>query len=124
MRACRKVSLLIHPDKCSHPQAGDAFEVLGKAQKELLNEEVRESLMRVLEYARDQVREERRKATKHDSALRLAASLHEKGRAGIEEEWEKSDDFHEKWKTKSRDVLAKAEFRRRKLNVRCAASCI
>lgn len=118
---CRKISLLIHPDRCKHPQAADAFEVLGAAQEELMNEETRAQLMRVLEYARDAVREERRKATKHDTAVRIAASLHAAGREGVEKEWEETDDFHEKWKTKSRDVLARSEFRRRKLNKRCAS---
>lgn len=119
--ACRKISLLIHPDRCKHPQARDAFEVLGAAQEELMNEETRALLMRVLEYARDAVREERRRATKHDTAVRIAASLHPDGRDGVEREWEEKEDFHEKWKTKSRDVLARAEFRRRKLGKRCAA---
>ena len=92
--------------------------MLQLAQKELLSEEAREQLLRVLEYARDEVRKERRKATKHDSAVRLAASLHACGLAGVEEDWEGTDDFHTKWRLKSRDVLAKAEFRRRKLTKR------
>jgi hypothetical protein len=94
--------------------------VLGAAQEELMDEARREPLMRVLEYARDAVRAERRKATKHDTALRIAASLHAEGREGVEAAWEETEDFHAKWKIKSRDVLARAEFRRRKLNKRCA----
>ena len=114
---------MIHPDRCKHPRAADAFEILGAAQDEIMNEETREPLMRVLEYARDAIRKERRKTTKHDTALRIAASLHAEGRQGVEAEWEETEDFHEKWKMKSRDVLARAEFRRRKLNKRCAFSC-
>lgn len=116
---CRKCSLLVHPDRCKHAQAADAFEVLGDAQEELLDDERRESLMRVLEYARDAVREVRRKATKHDSALRIAASLHAEGRQGVEAAWEETEDFHEKWRLKAQDVLARSEFRRRKLTKRC-----
>lgn len=112
--------MLIHPDRCKHPQAGDAFEVLKAAHAELLDEDRREQLMRVLEYARDAVREERRKATKHDSAVRIAASLHSEGRGGVEAAWEATEDFQEKWKLKARDVLARAEFRRRRLTKRCA----
>jgi DnaJ homolog subfamily C member 8 len=115
---CRQISLLIHPDRCKHPHASDAFEVLGAAQGELLNEESCGSLMRVLEYAREVVREERRKATKHDAGVRVAAQMHPDGRQGVEREWESTDEFHEKWKIKSRDVLAKSEFRRRKLSKR------
>jgi DnaJ homolog subfamily C member 8 len=120
-RACRKLSLLVHPDKCAHERAADAFEVIGAAQAHLLDAERREGLMRVLEYAREAVREVRRKATKHDSAVRVAAALDADGRAGVERGWELTDDFHDKWRDKSRDVLARSEFRRRKLSKRCAA---
>lgn len=40
------------------------------------------------------------------------------GREGVEAEWEKSDEFHEKWKVKARDLLAKMEWRKRKLTKR------
>lgn len=36
----------------------------------------------------------------------------------MEKEWEQTEDFHEKWRDKSFDVLAKAEFRKRKLETR------
>lgn len=101
--------------------AADAFEVIGDAQAEILDEVRREALMRVLEYARGAVRETRRKATKHDSALRLAASIHKDGREGVERDWEETEDFHEKWRVKSQDVLARAAFRRMKLAKRCAS---
>lgn len=42
----------------------------------------------------------------------------QRGREGVEEDWEKTDDFHQKWKVKSMDVLAQAEWRKRKLNQR------
>jgi DnaJ family protein C protein 8 len=77
--------------------------------------------MRVLEYAREAIREERRKATKHDAGIRVAAQMHPEGREGVEREWEATDEFHEKWKIKAREVLAKTEFRRRKLSKRYGA---
>lgn len=40
------------------------------------------------------------------------------GREGVEAEWEKTDEFHNAWKAKSREMLARAEFRRRKLTKR------
>lgn len=119
-RLCRRISLLIHPDKCKHANAADAFEIIGDAQAEILDETRREALMRVLEYARGAVRETWRKATKHDSALRLAASIHKDGREGVERDWEETEDFHEKWRVKAQDVLARAAFRRMKLAKRCA----
>ncbi len=40
------------------------------------------------------------------------------GREGVEAEWESTEEFHELWKMKSRDMLARAEWRRRKLTKR------
>ena len=110
----------MHPDKCAHEKAAAAFEVIGEAQKFILDADRREVLMRVLEYAREAVRDVRRKATKNDSAVRMAAALNAEGREGVEKEWEETDDFHEKWRIKSQDVLARSEFRRRKLLKRYA----
>lgn len=39
----------------------------------------------------------------------------QKGKEGVQEQYEQTDDFHEKWKMKARDLLAKSEWRRRKL---------
>lgn len=39
----------------------------------------------------------------------------QKGKEGVREQYEQTDDFHEKWKIKARDMLAKSEWRRRKL---------
>lgn len=111
----RKLSLLVHPDKCKHPQASAAFEILGQAQKDLMDEERRAELQVPLDMAREQVRTERKKETKHDTAVRLASLLHEKGREGIEEEYEQSDEFHERWRVKARELLTNTEWRRRKL---------
>ncbi|GFR40029.1 hypothetical protein Agub_g565 [Astrephomene gubernaculifera] len=117
-RQYRKLSLMVHPDKCKHPQASNAFDILGDAQKELLDDEKREYLLKFLEIAREDVRTDRRKETKHDNLVRVASLLHEEGREGIEAEWEKTDEFHERWKMKARDVLARSEWRKRKLNKR------
>ena len=61
------------------------------------------------------MRKERKKATKHDAAHRLASVLHAEGKDGVEAEFEKSEAFHDAWRLKSQDMLARAEFRRRKL---------
>lgn len=88
----RKVSLLVHPDKCKHPQASAAFEVLGEALKQLSDEEHRNFLDQVLSTAREEIRKERKKETKHDSLVRVASLLSEGGRASVEEQWEQSDE--------------------------------
>ncbi|KAJ3026079.1 UNVERIFIED_CONTAM: hypothetical protein HDU68_006219 [Siphonaria sp. JEL0065] len=41
----RKKSLLLHPDKCKHPRAQDAFEMLKKAEGELMEEGKRKWLL-------------------------------------------------------------------------------
>jgi curved DNA-binding protein CbpA len=43
---------MVHPDKCKHPRAKDAFEVIGAAHKDLLDEESRKGLDYVLGVAR------------------------------------------------------------------------
>ena len=50
-------------------------------------------------------------------------SLHfllQKGREGVELEYEQTPEFHEAWKLKSRDMIAQAEWRRRKLGKRAS----
>lgn len=54
-RQYRKISLLVHPDKCKHPLAKDAFEVLGNAQKQLMDEEKAHELRYVLTMARGMI---------------------------------------------------------------------
>ena len=51
-RQYRKTSLLVHPDKCKHPQAQTAFEVLGHANKQMQDPDKLKELMYVLSLAR------------------------------------------------------------------------
>ena len=77
----------------------------------------------LLSWCAEEVRKERKKATKNDAVVRLASAINEGGRAGVEAEWERTPDFHLLWKNKSRDMLARAEWRRRKLTKRvCSAN--
>ncbi|KAJ3384864.1 hypothetical protein HDU84_002616 [Entophlyctis sp. JEL0112] len=48
----RKKSLLLHPDKCKHPRAQEAFEMLKKAESELTEEGKRAWLLGVIGEAR------------------------------------------------------------------------
>ena len=170
-RAYRKVSLMVHPDKCRHPRSKDAFEIIGHAQKELLDEERRKVLDFLLGHAKGEERaggegarwatagpraaagasptaatrppplprpppthpaaptlapgevlKEYKKAAKHDAASRLAAVLNEEGREGLVAAYEATPEFHEAWKVKARDVMARAEWRRRKLTKRVSST--
>ena len=51
-KAYRKASLMVHPDKCKHPKAQNAFEILGHAQQQLNNEDKMKELIYVLTMAR------------------------------------------------------------------------
>ena len=62
----------------------------------------------------DEIRKERKKATKHDNLVRVASLLNEAGREGVEAQWEQTEEFHNLWKVKSREYLAKTEWKRRK----------
>lgn len=48
----RKTSLLVHPDKCKHPKAKDAFDALKQAQQTLLNDDLRQELILQLNVAK------------------------------------------------------------------------
>jgi DnaJ family protein C protein 8 len=117
-RAYRKSSLMVHPDKCSHPRAREAFEVLGAAQRFLTApaDDPRLGHLRAhLNAAREQVRAQRRRETKADPAVALAATLHEKGLEGVHADWERSTEFEERWRAAARESLGKDEWRRRRL---------
>lgn len=120
-RTFRKTSLLVHPDKCKHPKAKDAFDALKQAQQTLLHDETRQELLRQLEIARQVVRQQRAKDTKRDQSVRLASMIHEDGRQGVEAAWEASPEFHHLWKMQARDTLAKMAWRKRKLTLRLEA---
>ena len=62
----------------------------------------------------EEIRKERKKSTKHDSLVRVASLLNEAGRQGVEAQWEQTDEFHDLWKVKGREFLAKTEWKRRK----------
>lgn len=117
-RQYRKVSLMVHPDKCKHPRAKDAFEVIGEAHKQLLDEEKRAKLSFLLQHAKEEVLKEWKKAAKGDAAVRLASLINEEGKQGVVAQFEQTAEFHEQWKLKARDVLARSEWRRRKLTQR------
>mmetsp|Transcript_22671 Transcript_22671/g.43328 ORF Transcript_22671/g.43328 Transcript_22671/m.43328 type:complete len:281 (+) Transcript_22671:129-971(+) len=112
----RKVSLLVHPDKNPHPRAKDAFAALGKAVEWLQDEARVKGLQGSLNHAREMVRKERKKEVKADAAL--SAQIRLMAANGILPDYEASDDFHSRWKSKARQVLTDIEWRRRKITLR------
>eukprot|EP01023_Acetabularia_acetabulum_P025730 TRINITY_DN24567_c0_g1_i3.p1 TRINITY_DN24567_c0_g1~~TRINITY_DN24567_c0_g1_i3.p1 ORF type:complete len:305 (-),score=72.36 TRINITY_DN24567_c0_g1_i3:224-1138(-) len=116
----RKLSLMVHPDKCVHEKASDAFEILKQAQVELLDPEMRGNVDRVLGMAKEEVLAEWRKSVKHDGAIRVEKQLNVEGSAGVQQKYEQSKAFKEAWKKKGREFLARTEFRKRKIVQRIA----
>ena len=118
-RAFRKASLLVHPDKCTHPRAKEAFELLTKANADLKDEAKRKDVDATIAHALHVLREERRKAVAKDNAYQAAAAL-KGGAAKLEADFEASSGFRAQWRAKSRELLLELEWRRRRLGKRLA----
>lgn len=114
-RQYRKISLLVHPDKCKHPQAKEAFGAIAKAQQLLLEPQEREYLVCQINLARDELRAERKKQLKKNNASKIK-SLVEEGKYDLQ--YENTEDFKQKWKQRVRDILTEQEWRRRKMQMR------
>nr|XP_011461669.1 PREDICTED: uncharacterized protein LOC101300325 [Fragaria vesca subsp. vesca] len=67
-----KLSLLVHPDKCSHPQASQAFVKLNKAFKELQDPEKRRALDEKIELKEKQERFKKRNMAGDVSVVKSA----------------------------------------------------
>jgi DnaJ family protein C protein 8 len=90
----RERSLFIHPDKCQHPQAPDAFDRLKKAQTELMDEKARTRLDEAIADARMLLIRERKWTVDNEEL-------------GTEE-------FRRDLREKTREVLVDNELRRRR----------
>lgn len=65
----RLLSILVHPDKCKHEKAFDAFHLLEQAHKTLLDPEKRRIYQRVMREAKERVEYERKKENKRRTDL-------------------------------------------------------
>ncbi|CAM8949641.1 hypothetical protein QQ045_018240 [Rhodiola kirilowii] len=114
-RQYRKLSLLVHPDKCKHPQAKDAFGALAKAQQLLLDTQEREYIISQVKAAKEELRAKRKKQLKKDTASKLK-SIVDDGK--YEQQYEQSEEFQQQLKLKVRELLTDQEWRRRKMQMR------
>lgn len=69
----KMLSILIHPDKCKHERASDAFHIVEQANKTLMDVDKRRMYQRVMREARDRVEVARRK----ENIRRAAKGLEE-----------------------------------------------
>ena len=60
-RKYRMLSILIHPDKNKHERAADAFQLIDKAYKTLLDVDKKRTYQRVMREAKERVEVERAK---------------------------------------------------------------
>ncbi|XP_052190518.1 J domain-containing protein spf31 [Diospyros lotus] len=114
-RQYRKLSLLVHPDKCKHPQAKEAFGALAKAQQLLHDQQEREYVLNQVKAAKEELRAKRKKELKKDTASKIK-SLVDEGK--YEQDYERSDEFQQQLKLKVREILTEQEWRRRKMRMR------
>jgi len=124
---------MVHPDKCKHPRARDAFEgarslllgacrlfpsslpspshaVVGKALNLLTDEKFREELDAHLTRSREAVLRDWHKQAKDDVVLRLR---YQGNKEAMEAAFVASDEFAERWKVKTREMMAEFEWRKR-----------
>ncbi|KAJ6798459.1 uncharacterized protein M6B38_274130 [Iris pallida] len=114
-RQYRKLSLLVHPDKCKHPQAKDAFGALAKAQQLLLDPQERDYVISQVNSAKEELRAKRKKELRKDNASKIK-SLVDEGK--YEQQYERSGEFQQQLKLKVREILTEQEWRRRKMQMR------
>ncbi|EPS68208.1 hypothetical protein M569_06562 [Genlisea aurea] len=114
-RQYRRLSLLVHPDKCNHPQAKDAFAALAKAQQILLDPQEREYLLNQVNAAKEELRSKRKKQLKKDTASKIKSMVDE---GKYEQEYERSEEFRQQLILKVREILTEQEWRRRKMQMR------
>uniref|UniRef100_A0A9I9D8U3 J domain-containing protein n=1 Tax=Cucumis melo TaxID=3656 RepID=A0A9I9D8U3_CUCME len=112
-RQYRKLSLLVHPDKCKHPQSKEAFAALAKAQQLLLDEQERD-------YILSQVNAAKGKGQSFLIALHVVdtrtTDQDQKGK--YEQQYESTEEFKQELKLKVREILTEQEWRRRKMQMR------
>ncbi|XP_042959267.1 J domain-containing protein spf31 isoform X3 [Carya illinoinensis] len=110
----RKLSLLVHPDKCKHPQAKEAFGALAKAQQLLLDQEERDYILSQVNAAKE-LRMKRKKQLRKDTASKIK-SLVDEGK--YEQQYERSEEYQRQLKLKVQEILTQQEWRRRKMQMR------
>ncbi|MCD7457936.1 hypothetical protein HAX54_036590 [Datura stramonium] len=111
----RKLSLLVHPDKCKHPQAKEAFGALAKAQQLLLDQQERDYILSQVIAAKEELRSKWKKQLKKDTAGKLKSLVTE---GKYDKEHEQSEEFQQQLRLKVREILTEQEWRRRKMAMR------
>ncbi|KAL9238662.1 hypothetical protein vseg_013056 [Gypsophila vaccaria] len=110
----RKLSLMVHPDKCKHPQAKEAFGALAKAQQQLLDQQERDYVLSQVKSAKEELLSARKKQLKKDTASKMRSLVNEK----YDQHHEQSEEFKQQLKLKVREILTEQEWRRRKMAMR------
>ncbi|KAM7258840.1 hypothetical protein ACFE04_014581 [Oxalis oulophora] len=110
----RKLSLMVHPDKCKHPQAKEAFGALAKAQQLLLDQQERDYILSLVTTAKDELLSKRKKQLKKDTASKMKSVIDENN----DQQYKQSEEFQQELKKKVREMLTDQEWRRRKMAMR------
>uniref|UniRef100_A0A803KRA0 J domain-containing protein n=1 Tax=Chenopodium quinoa TaxID=63459 RepID=A0A803KRA0_CHEQI len=109
-----ELSLMVHPDKCKHPQAKEAFGALAKAQQQLLDSQERDYVLSQVKSAKEELLSVRKKKLKKETASKIKFMVDEK----FDKEYEQSEEFKKQLKLKVREILTEQEWRGRKMAMR------
>lgn len=83
-RRYRKISLMVHPDKCKHPRAEDAFGICKKVLAELQDEDKRKFYVEIMEAARlEAERELKKKRRKEREELKARKKVRLRVLSGV-----------------------------------------
>merc|ERR1712136_245997 len=85
----RKMSVLIHPDKCKHEKAAEAFQLLAKAYADTKDPNYKDKYKDVVVQAREKEQKEHKNEVLEANLKRMAAAAKEAKQRRREEEQEK-----------------------------------
>ncbi|KAJ7981245.1 DnaJ domain containing protein [Quillaja saponaria] len=137
----RKLSLLVHPDKCKHPHSKEAFGALAKAQQLLLDQNERDYLLSHVNSAKEELRVKRKNSfrrytfknqvyggrnllcgeitrSQHHISSKDSHTLSPTVKGKYDQQCEQSEGFKQELKMKVCELLTEQEWRRRKMQMR------
>ncbi|XP_017985292.1 PREDICTED: uncharacterized protein LOC18590205 isoform X3 [Theobroma cacao] len=96
---------MVHPDKCKHPQAKEAFGALAKAQQQLLDQQERDYILSQVTAAKEELRAKRKKQLKKDTASNSKLLVDEEQSNQKQKEKKKMEKGKPNWSEEVEDLV-------------------
>ncbi|KAK6247457.1 hypothetical protein QUC31_019022 [Theobroma cacao] len=96
---------MVHPDKCKHPQAKEAFGALAKAQQQLLDQQERDYILSQVTAAKEELRAKRKKQLKKDTASNSKLLVDEEQSNQKQKEKKKMEKGKANWSEEVEDLV-------------------